>query len=431
MDPPALSSCMDSSDRPHETAPSIHSPLEHELPYSREVSQDTPVKSLGGEENEMVIYEPSELSTQIQGGTIARIDPNDMRRGFDHCYVQVPFKDRLSVLFATLRRSSERKVIVICSTWESCQFHAILFRQLEMLNIFELHDKMNDVAQRYDEFMYKYPGILFCSCIALREFSIPENTDYIIQYEPPTCSPNDYIFRMSNARIYRTSCHKALLFLTPDELTVFLQYFDQIRNEELEARKVSGFQDSVEKLLKKHSELNKYAWIAFRSFLHAYKNHSHANIYKEANIDESAVRLSFGEPLSPKQVKPKKTDNKKSGDGETKIKSDDAKRPHQWMEKEKSWRKGIKPQKEESSESTHKSNQWMGKEEKVWRSTDTKPWITSKGIKSQKEESSESTHKSNQWMGKEEKVWRSTDTKPWITREQKTWKHSHKMTVSK
>ena len=123
-----------------------------------------------------------------------------MRRGFDHCFVTVPAKERLSVLFATLRRSAERKVIVVCSTWESSKFYTILFRQFEMLHVFELHENMekSDIARAYDEFVYLYPGILFASEISLREFDVPPNIDYFIQFEPPM-NPPEYIYRHSIA----------------------------------------------------------------------------------------------------------------------------------------------------------------------------------------------------------------------------------------
>lgn len=289
----------------------------------------------------------------------------DMRRGFDHCFVTVPFKDRLSVLFATLRRSSERKVVVICSTWESSKFHAILFRQLEMLHVYELHENMegHDVARAFDEFVYQYPGILFASEIAMREFDIPPNVDYIIQYEPPM-NPTEYVFRHSNAKIYRTSCHKALLFLTPDEMD-FLKYFEKNQNKELEARKVSEFQGSAEKLVAKHSELNDYAWKAFRAFMIAYESHSHSDIYDEAKIDESGVRRSFGQPHLPEYsskyfaysnqgaVEKKKEDEEEGGDDQQ-----SQQKPQQWVN-DKSWRKKSAP------------HEWMAKDKKSWKHTHT------------------------------------------------------------
>lgn len=301
----------------------------------------------------------------------------DLRRGFDHCFVTVPFKERLSVLFATLRRSSERKVIVICSTWESSKFHAILFRQLEMLHVYELHEKMEgqDLARAYDDFMYLYPGILFASEISMREFDIPKNIDYIIQYEPPM-NPTDYIYRHSNAKIYKTSCHKALLFLTPEEMN-FLDYFDQIPKKELEARKVSEFQGSAEKLVSKHSELNGYAWMAFRAFVNGYHNHSHRKVYDKSKLDESGVRKSFGQPHLPEYSSKyfaynQGSDDRKRDSGgeknrvsvvEKKREEEDGNdqqrpKPHQWNDKEKTWRKTPK-----------KPHEWMEKNKKSWKHT--------------------------------------------------------------
>mmetsp|Transcript_31955 Transcript_31955/g.67651 ORF Transcript_31955/g.67651 Transcript_31955/m.67651 type:complete len:401 (-) Transcript_31955:84-1286(-) len=375
---------------------------------SSSLSRDTPPRKKGGKmldptptESQIVESSSSKLKSSISlkpenGGAVVLYEPldspdenlrgsgqikvprsktkpppvdyesEDMRKGFDHCFVSVPCKERLSVLFATLRRSSERKVVVICSTWESAAFHAVLFRQLEMLHVYEMHENMTknrDVADVYEEFVYQYPGILFASEIAMREFETPPNVDYFVQYEPPM-DPTEYIYRMSTARIYRTSCHKALLFLTPDEMT-FLEYFDQIENKELEGRKVKEFQDSVEKLVSKHSELNDLAWKAFRAFVFAYETHSYNNIYDYSKIDEGRIRRSFGQPHIPgcsskydlynggaivaekRGLSKQKRDYKENANQEPK--------PHQWMEKEKTWRS--------------KGKTWAKKEEKTWKHT--------------------------------------------------------------
>eukprot|EP00571_Detonula_confervacea_P006171 CAMPEP_0172316114 /NCGR_PEP_ID=MMETSP1058-20130122/27324_1 /TAXON_ID=83371 /ORGANISM="Detonula confervacea, Strain CCMP 353" /LENGTH=502 /DNA_ID=CAMNT_0013030365 /DNA_START=139 /DNA_END=1644 /DNA_ORIENTATION=+ len=303
---------------------------------------------------------------------IVKPPPTEMRRGFDHCFVNVPCKDRLSVLFATLRRSSERKVIVICSSWESSKFHAVLFRQLEMLHVYELAENMDDVARAYDKFLYLYPGILFASDIAMREFEIPPNVDYVIQYEPPM-NPTEYIYRMSNAKIYDTSCHKALLFLAPEEMH-FLKCFDHIKNKELEARKVSEFQASVEKLVTKHSELNEFAWKAFRSFMLAYESHSHTDIYDRTKIDEIVVRRSFGEPHLPGYS------SKYAPSNEGATESDrQHQKPQNRMGKEKSSRRKESRESDvECDDQPEKPHPWMEKE-KTWRRKESKPWMTREG----------------------------------------------------
>lgn len=68
-------------------------------------------------EGHMVIYEPSPYEPSVlttpediidTGSKLVQFNnqnPKEVRKGFDHCYVKVPVKDRLAVLFATLRRS--------------------------------------------------------------------------------------------------------------------------------------------------------------------------------------------------------------------------------------------------------------------------------------------------------------------------------------
>mmetsp|Transcript_17533 Transcript_17533/g.36697 ORF Transcript_17533/g.36697 Transcript_17533/m.36697 type:complete len:523 (+) Transcript_17533:100-1668(+) len=353
----------DSSDKDQEKYPSDSSNKEQEKKPSdssgeeQEEDEKNPVEAI-------MVSEPRGMEVRTSNQDMKDYAAKDMRKGFNHCFVTVPRKERLSVLFATLRRSSERKVVVICSTWESAAFHALLFRQLEMLHIYELHECMKDkdVAFAYNEFLYLYPGILFASEIAMREFDVLPNVDYLIQYEPPT-NPTEYIYRMSNAKVYRTSCHKALLFLTPDEM-LFLEYFNDIENKELEARKVAQFQKSVEDLVTKHSELNHFAWRAFRAFMHAYENHPYSNVYEYAKIDEDRTRKSFGKPRVPEQSakyfeyniksKGEKKDATKEKKGEGKNDGQDLK-TRNWTDKEKTWRKGGKA--------------WATREEKSWKHT--------------------------------------------------------------
>lgn len=341
----------------HQESSITHGPLDVALSRELVISQPKPQKSHPETDKhvpvvpmsrELVVSQPKTKPSPARA-------PADMRTGgFDHCYVTVPCKDRLSVLFATLRRSSERKVIVLCATWESAAFHTVLFRQLEgdVGHVHELNEHLKDVARAYDDFAYLYPGILFASEIAMREFDIPPNVDYFIQYEQPM-NPTEYIYQMSNASIYRTSCHKALLFLSPEEKS-FLKYFDHIENKELEARKVSEFQDRVEKLVLKHSKLNDMARKAFRSFLVSYESHVYRDVYDPANIDREQIRKAFGHPDAAKEVaKTGLAGEKKEATKGEKESGDQPAKTNHWTSKEKTWRKG--------------SNTWTTREDKSWK----------------------------------------------------------------
>jgi ATP-dependent RNA helicase DDX18/HAS1 len=347
---------------------------------------------------------------------------------FDHCFVKVPRTERLSVLFATIRRSLERKVIVVCSTWESCHFHAILFRQLEMAHVYELHEGMDNVARAYAEYAQYYPGILFASEMQIREFDIPSNVDYMVQYEPPM-NPTEYIYRMSTTRLQDSSCHKALLFLTAEE-DKFLHYFTDQECDvmELEARKVSRFHTVVEALVSKHPKLNCYAWDAFRSFMVAYKNHSHVDVYDRSTMDESEVVRSFGMPKDPSGIIVVRnckelvvtTNNNSSKIVDTTMKKN--------VEKVRRLTTS-----ENSSNSPPPPSQkpgWM-KGEGTWRERNSvnKSWSNN-----QKNEDT-STRTKKEEMVDEESIWKKTvgtertwrtghKTKSWMTKD-KTWKHSH------
>lgn len=348
---------------------------------------------------------PSMSHSRRTGKSSKSSSTMEKRRGFDHCFVSVPSKERLSVLFATLRRNKSRKVIVFCSTCESAKFHSLLFRQID-LPIHEVHSKLPDgaCALAYDTFLYSYPGILFASDIAMREFDIPPNIDYVVQYEPPE-NPSEYIFRMGDAEAYLTSCHKALLFLSSDneQEINFLTYFKKegVSIDELEARRVLVFQERVDKMIRKHDELNKMAWEAFRAYLLAYESNSFKKVFDSHDINRSGIRHSFGHPRLPgsnkeetgivegithgitdmfKKDKKKKKKNRwspQNHDEEDYRKELSA--PITAVEKEHEHKVRAKRSKEDPrKEHGHTNTQWMGDTEKTWRAKPEKKksWMT-------------------------------------------------------
>ena len=384
------------------------------------------------EEGALVVRKPSSgdggvlvvrrnLSSAEEGALVVRESSSDMHKGLDHCFVSVPCKERLSVLFATLRRNGERKIIVNCSSWESATYHAVLFRQLELLPVHELHESMadGDMDRAYDEFVHCYPGILFASDNAMREFDIPPNVDFVIQYEPPVI-PTEYIYRMGNTMTYATSCYKALLFLTPDTSEMnFLKYFEtsEVVINELQARRVDKFQERIEKLIMKHTELNEMAYGAFKAFKHGYKNHSFQDVFNYKEWDESGVRRSFAQPHFP-GYSPYIKDGKDSvlSEGlETRTPSNRGNHHHHHRQSLK------KSGTEGNAESSTKDYPWLAGKEKSSHKGHSDKDDSNKhhGKESGKEESIDHS----KWMDGKVLSWRKNgQSKPWMTKE-KTWKH--------
>ena len=225
-----------------------------------------------------------------------------------------------------------------------------------------------DGVDIHDRFLYTYPGVLFASDIALREFDIPPNVDYILQYEPPM-HPTEYIYRFSSAKLFETSCHKALLFLSPEGKEMnFIRYFENsgMKLSELQARKVSQFQPKVEKMILKHTALNEAAWRAFRAYVVAYESHSHDDIWDKEDMDEEAILKSFAMPHFPSYVASYQREDKivkelisKNVKAEQRSKREDRhgkdseEKQAGWMRGEKTWRSG-------------QNKSWMTKE-KSWK----------------------------------------------------------------
>jgi superfamily II DNA/RNA helicase len=349
--------------------------------------------------------------------------------------VKVPRRERLSVLFSTLRRGSERKVVIVCSTRESRRFHAALFRQLEMARVYELRedgggDDDDDVGDgEYDGFVRSHPGMLFASEASMAgggPDALPPDVDYLIQYEPPS-DPAEYVRRTGEARLGPSSCRKSLLFLAPDEMG-FLDYFGGGDGAalELEARRVSKFRDVAEELVSRHAELNEYARDACASFLVAYGNHSRADVYDRARLDEGEVERSFGRPYhrdagtaedrpssalaivanngnNNREARAETTTGAVVANGRAKSERPESiggggQKPH-WMTKEKTWRE-RKGQRKSWKKNEHDDDGGGGR-----------------GAK----------EKADRWRAHfgTERTWRTGHTtKSWMTKE-KTWKHSH------
>ena len=274
-----------------------------------------------------------------------------------------------------------------------------------------------DLMRMYESYASAYPGILFASETSLREFDVPSDVDYVIQYEPPM-DPDEYVYRMRTSRLLGSSCRKALLFLTSDETKFLSRFEDGDPATELEGRKVAKFHNVVENLVSKHDELNEYAWVAYTSFVGAYKDHSHADIYDHGNMDLGEVLRSFGRPRDP---------NPKSSELAVVSKERESTRARAEVTKS-SIANGGKKRAERNTErgaAVGGQNQkpgWM-KTEKTWRERNgqRKTW------KNDEHEGDSQTEKADQWkahFGKE-RTWRTGHkTKSWMTKE-KTWKHSH------
>ena len=228
------------------------------------------------------------------------------------------------------------------------------------------------MVDSHSRFLYQYPGVLFASDISLRELDVPPNVDYVLQYEPPM-HPTEYIYRLSSATLFESSCHKALLFLCPDGREMeFIRYFQNsgVELSELQARKVSEFQPRVEKLIYKHDDLNEAAWRAFRAYVVAYTSHSHQDVWCKDELDEEGTLVSFGSPHFPSYVA--------------------------------SYRKEDRIVKE----LIHKNVKGKSREERKDRGN------------------GEEENPQASWRRGKERTWRSKQSKSWMPRE-KSWKHSH------
>lgn len=120
--------------------------------------------------------------------------------------------------------------------------------------------------------------------------------DWIIQYDPPD-DPKEYIHRVGRTARGRDGSGRALLMLTPGELS-FLKYLKAAKvplNEyEFPQNKVANVQSQLEKLVEKNYYLHQSAREAYRAYILAYNSHQHKDIFNVHTLDLQAVAKSFG-----------------------------------------------------------------------------------------------------------------------------------------
>mmetsp|Transcript_11593 Transcript_11593/g.29623 ORF Transcript_11593/g.29623 Transcript_11593/m.29623 type:complete len:624 (+) Transcript_11593:158-2029(+) len=218
------------------------------------------------------------------------------REGLEQGYCVVPSDKRFLLLFTFLKKNMKKKVMVFFSSCASVKYHAELLNYID-LPVKDIHGKQKQQKRTstFMEFSSADAGILLCTDVAARGLDIPA-VDWIIQYDPPD-DPREYIHRVGRTARGRDGSGRALLMLTPDELS-FLKYLKAAKvplNEyEFPMKKIANVQSQLERLVEKNYYLHQSARDAYRAYILAYNSHQHKDIFNVHTLDLQAVARSFG-----------------------------------------------------------------------------------------------------------------------------------------
>uniref|UniRef100_A0A7N0V3T4 ATP-dependent RNA helicase n=1 Tax=Kalanchoe fedtschenkoi TaxID=63787 RepID=A0A7N0V3T4_KALFE len=208
----------------------------------------------------------------------------DGAEGPPHGFCVVPSAKRLLLLHSFLKKNLSKKVVVICSSWQSAKFYTDLFKQLKIDSAY-FYGKRDQEKGRVasSKFNEEDGGILFTD-IPVADLQVSD-VDWIVQYDPPDL-PQDY-----------TSTEgKILTFLTPEEL----QYVNHLKDAKVrtveykfENNKLSKGEPQLEKLVSKNHYLHTSAIKAYRSYMLAYDQRSMKDVFNVDRLDVLAVATSF------------------------------------------------------------------------------------------------------------------------------------------
>lgn len=222
--------------------------------------------------------------------------------GLEQGYCVVPSAKRFLLLFTFLKKNLKKKTMVFFSSCNSVKFHSELLNYID-IPCLDIHGKQKQQKRTttYFEFCNAEKGILLCTDVAARGLDIPA-VDWIIQYDPPD-DPREYIHRVGRTARGEGARGRALLFLTPEELS-FLRYLKgakvPVNQYEFPENKLSNVQSQLEKLVEKNYYLHQSARDGYRSYLLAYNSHAMKDIFNVHRLNLQDVAASFGFNCPPK-----------------------------------------------------------------------------------------------------------------------------------
>uniref|UniRef100_A0A2K5D4W7 ATP-dependent RNA helicase n=1 Tax=Aotus nancymaae TaxID=37293 RepID=A0A2K5D4W7_AOTNA len=193
-------------------------------------------------------------------------------------------------------------LMVFFSSCMSVKYHYELLNYID-LPVLAIHgkQKQNKRTTAFFQFCNADSGTILYTDVAVRELDIPE-VDWIVQHDPPTDDPKEYIHCVGRTARGLNGRRHALLILHPEELG-FLHYLKQSKVPLSEFdffwSKISDIQSQLEKLIEKNYFLLKSAREAYKSYICACDSHSLKQIFNVSSFNLPQVALSFGFKVPP------------------------------------------------------------------------------------------------------------------------------------
>ncbi|KAK7080379.1 ATP-dependent RNA helicase ddx18 [Halocaridina rubra] len=226
--------------------------------------------------------------------------------GLQQAFVICQTDKKFLILHNFLEQNKKKKIMVFFTTCNAVKFyHGIL----HALNIKVLHihgkQKQEKRTSTFHEFCKSDFAILLCTDVAARGWDIP-SVDWIVQFDPPE-EPKEYIHRVGRTARAGGS-GRALLFIREEEQGLLKYLKDQkvtVQRENISWNKNIDLHLRVQKIIKNNNGLKVLGTVALMSYLRAYLDSRHKQIYNIKTIDVNKLARGFGfdtPPTLPKKL---------------------------------------------------------------------------------------------------------------------------------
>ncbi|EZG67515.1 RNA helicase [Gregarina niphandrodes] len=222
-------------------------------------------------------------------------------KNLSHCYVKVPFQEKVNVLASLLTREFKQKILVFCSTIKQVRFLYETLRAIKTgARIIELHggqDQGKRLAM-YEEFSQRQAAMTLITTDLLGRGLDFAGVNYVIQFD---CPPDleTYTHRAGRTARGLSNSGKSILFVAPSEVEVIRRItLSGIQLEEILVNK--QFAKDIKPLLRTHcardDAIKHLAIKAFQSYIKAYSIMKNKRIFnlKALLSARSALAASLG-----------------------------------------------------------------------------------------------------------------------------------------
>lgn len=243
------------------------------------------------------LRDPAKISVDAEALTST---PENLRQK----YTVINLEQKLSFLWAFLKRHKKSKILVFISTCKQVRYLNDLFCRMKPgISINALHGGLHQLKRMdiYNKFRDVRHCCLLATDVAARGLDFPD-VDWVIQLDCPE-DTKTYIHRVGRTARFDKS-GRSLMVLMPNEVNHMLEQLQKrkIPVEEVPTRDrhLFNIQNSVESHLARDVSLREEAKRAFKSYINSLLNTHYRHMFDPKEINLKAYAQSLGLEVTPR-----------------------------------------------------------------------------------------------------------------------------------